>query len=175
MQEIDWKSRIDNVNREVIWKSEVEAWLDTFKTEETPIEKRITDYRINGYSPRYNNENKIKINFFFEVTPVDENNTEWNIHGEFGFIEMTNVDGEYQLDYLSNVPKGFDKFLEEFEKWKETNSTTETIVIPSETRNLNASQEQEINKLSTGIVAVCVGVLTVLAVLALIKIMKFKK
>lgn len=175
MQEIDWKSRIDNVNRDAIWKSEVNAWLDTFKTEETPIEKRITDYRINGYSPNYNNENKIQINFSFEITPVDENNTEWNINGECGFIEMTNVDGKYQLDYLSNLPKGYDKFLEEFEKWKETNSTTETIVIPSETKNLKALQEQAINKLSMGIVALCVGVLTVFAVLALVKIMKDKK
>lgn len=174
MQE-NYEVRIDNVNREDIWKKEVEAWLDTFKTEETPIEKRITDYRINGYSVDYNNEEKIQIDFYFEVTPIDENNTEWNAHRELGFIEMTKIDGEYQLDYLSNEPKGYDKFLEEFEIWKKDNSTTETVTLKGENVPLNSAQEQNINKLSTGIVAVCVGVLAVIAVLAVVKIIKFRK
>ena len=41
MEETDWESRVDNVNRDDIWQSAVKEWLDTFKSEETPIETRI--------------------------------------------------------------------------------------------------------------------------------------
>lgn len=174
--EEDYEEMIDSVNREQIWKPYAEEWLEKFKSEETPIEKRITDYRLNGWGVGQNNKSKINIEFHFEVTPVDENNTEWETpQRNQGYIEMTYLDGEFQLDYIAEYPRGYDKFLEEFEKWKEANSTTETIVIPSEIRNLNTLQEQEIDKLSTGIVTVCIGVLAVISVLAIIKIIKSKK
>ena len=176
MQKVDWETRVDNVDRADIWRKEAENWLDSFKSEETPIEKRITDYKISGWTINANNENEIRIQFYFEVTPVDGNNTAWEMpERSFGNLEMTNVDGEYKLDYISEYPQNYDKFLEEFEKWKEENSTKETIVVPSESRNLNASQEQEIDRMSTGIVAVCIGVLAVVSVLVVMKIIKLKK
>ena len=59
MEKEEYEARIDSINREDIWKPEVEKWLENFKSEETPIEKRITDYRINGYGTNSNNDNKI--------------------------------------------------------------------------------------------------------------------
>lgn len=175
MEETDWESRVDNVKRDDIWMSAVKEWLDGFKSEETPIEKRITDYQIGGWSPQYNNEDRIKVTFYLYVVPVDKNNTEWELPERgMGFIDMVKEDGEYKVKYLSEYPEGYDKFLEEFEKWKEQNAHTETIVVPSETRNLKASQEQEINKLSTEIVAVCIGLLVVIGVLSVIKIIKLR-
>ena len=70
MEETDWESRVDNVNRDDIWQSAVKEWLDTFKSEETPIERRITDYQIGGWSPQYNNEERIKVTFYLYVIPV---------------------------------------------------------------------------------------------------------
>lgn len=100
------ETRIDSVNREGIWMPEVEKWLENFKSEETPIEKRITDYRINGYGTNSNNDNKILMNINFEVTPVDANNTAWDTpRRNVCYLEMTKQDGEYHLDYLDEVPK----------------------------------------------------------------------
>lgn len=57
----DFETRIDSVDREDIWKPYVEEWLENFKSEDTPIERRIIDYRINGYGSSYNNENRIQM------------------------------------------------------------------------------------------------------------------
>lgn len=171
--EEDYEEMIDNVNREQIWKPYAEEWLEKFKSEETPIEKRITDYLLNGWGVGQNNKNKIAIEFHFEVTPVDENNTEWeNPRRNTGYVEMTYIDGEYQLDYIGETPQGYDKFLEEFEKWKKTHSETETVVTQGENLELNSVQEQEVNKMSTGIVASCTAVLLVIGALVIFRIIK---
>ena len=38
MEKEEYEARIDSINREDIWKPEVEKWLENFKSEETPIE-----------------------------------------------------------------------------------------------------------------------------------------
>ncbi len=173
MEETDWESRVDNVNRDDIWQSAVKEWLDTFKSEETPIERRITDYQIGGWSPQYNNEERIKVTFYLYVIPVDENNTEWEVTERcMGFIDMIKEDGEYKVRYLSEYPEGYDKFLEEFEEWKKTHSETETVVTQGENVELNSVQEQEVNKMSTGIVASCTAVLLVIGALVIFRIIK---
>lgn len=167
------ENRIDNINREDTWKPIVEEWLEKFKSEETPIEKRITDYRINGYGVNANNDNEILMNINFEVTPVDENNTSWNTpRRNICYLEMTKQDGEYHLDYIDEVPKNYDKFLEEFEKWQEENKTVETKTVQGETTDLNANAK--IDKMSNGIVFVCVAVIAVIVIFGIIKIVKKK-
>lgn len=169
----DFETRIDSVDREDIWKPYVEEWLENFKSEDTPIERRIIDYRINGYGSSYNNENRIQMEVLFEVTPYDENNTEWeNPRRSYGFINMVKEDGEYKLKYLSDVPEGYDKFMESFEEWKKTNSTTETVTLQGENKNLSSAQEQEINIMSTSIVAGCTAVLIVIGALVVFRIIK---
>lgn len=168
------ENRIDNTNREDIWKPIVEEWLEKFKSEETPIEKRITDYRINGYGVNANNDSKILMNINFEVTPVDENNTAWDTpRRNVCYLEMTKQDGEYHLDYLDEVPKNYDKFLEEFEQWKEENKTVETQTIQGESAEL--STNAEIDKMSNGIVFICIAVISVVVILGISKIVKRKK
>ena len=171
--EEEYEAKIDSVDREDIWKPYAEEWLESFKSEETPIEKRITDYSLNGWGVGQNNENKIAIEFHFQVTPVDENNTEWeNPQRNVGYIEMTYLDGEFQLDYIAEYPKGYDKFMEAFEEWKKTHSETETVVTQGENVELNSVQEQEVNKMSTGIVASCTAVLLVIGALVIFRIIK---
>jgi len=173
MQEIDWEARIDNVKRDDIWQAEVNKWLEPFKSEETPVEKRITDFRISSWCPHINNKDEIKVNFQYEVIPVDENNTEWeNPRRNHGFIHMVNKDGEYVVEYLSDVPKNYDKFLEEFEKWQKENETKETVEVQGEKEELNSNNE--IDKMSDGIVAICVIVLVIVVAFAVIKFLKKK-
>lgn len=175
MEEIDWESRIDNVRRDDIWQKPVKEWLDTFKSEYTPIEKRIKDYQICGWSVGLNNEEQISIAFQVDAIPVDENNTEWEKYRMQGFIDMVNEDGEYKVTYLSDVPKDYDKFMEAFEEWKKTNSSTETLVTQGENKNLSSAQEQEINIMSTSIVAGCTAVLIIIGVIAIFRIVKHLK
>ena len=85
---------------------------------------------------------------------------------------MTYIDGEFQLDYIGEIPQGYDKFLEEFEEWKKTHSETETVVTQGENVELNSVQEQEVNKMSTGIVASCTAVLLVIGALVIFRIIK---
>lgn len=85
---------------------------------------------------------------------------------------MVKEDGEYKLKYLSDVPEGYDKFMEAFEEWKKTNSTTETVTLQGENKNLSSAQEQEINIMSTSIVAGCTAVLIVIGALVVFRIIK---
>ena len=174
MEKEEYEARIDSINREDIWKPEVEKWLENFKSEETPIEKRITDYRINGYGTNSNNDNKILMNINFEVTPVDANNTSWDTpQRNVCYLEMTKQDGEYKLEYIGEVPKNYDKFLKEFENWQEENKTVEMQTVQGEKKELSA--DKEIDKMSNGIIFVCTILIAVVIISTIIKIVKRKK
>lgn len=166
--------KIDSVDREDIWKPKVEEWLDSFKTEETPIEKRITDYQLTSYSTKANNENEIKVDCTAHIIPVDESNTAWEFPQRITiFIEMTNVDGQYQVDYLDELPRNYDKFLEEFQIWKKENETTETITVQGEKEDLNSNSE--IEKISNGLVLICASIIAIVVIMIIIKVIKKKK
>lgn len=165
--------KIDNVNREKIWKPVVEEWLDSFKSDETPELKRIVDYNINGWGVNLNNEDKIMLNIFFEVTPVDVNNTEWETpQRNIVYLEMSKIDGEFEVDYLSNFPKGYDKFMEEFEKWQETQAKTETIILQGESKEFVSNEK--IQQISNGIVGVCVILISIVIISIFLKNKKQK-
>lgn len=164
--EVDGEQRIDSVDREDIWQKAQNDWLESLKSEDTPIERRIIDYESNGWGINESNTEKIKIDFRFSVTPVDPENTEWNIEGSnVGFLEMTNVDGEYKVDYISDKPKNYDKFMEEFEKWKNENSQVETTTVQGQTKELtNLEEAKKIDKITIGIIFLCVTIITVIVV-----------
>lgn len=164
----DFEVVIDTVNREDIWMPIAEEW----------IKERFPNYRLCGYSTKENNENRILMTVYFEEE-VEKEIGEQDKYAQYNrsqvYIDMIKEDGEYQLKYLSDLPEGYDEFMEAFEEWKKTKSSTETLVTQGENKNLSSSQEQEINVMSTGIVAGCTSVLIIIGVIVIFRIIKHLK
>ena len=161
---------IDNKDRSGIISKAFSEWIETFKSEDIPESKRIISYQESGASISESNPNKIKAIVNFVVEPVSKENTEWNysepVEMSFKrtkykwrkknqcFIEMTNVNGKYRVDYISNKPKNYDKFMESFEQYKkeypdfgkEEMAQTEKITIkPDEQKKYESQEIQKIN------------------------------
>ncbi len=149
-------------------------WLDTFKSEEIPVEKRITSYELVGYGISYNENGELDVSINFNVTPCSEENTVWETKGNnVGFIKFKKVDGEYEVERISEVPENYDKFLEKFEEYKSTNpeileNDTQTQSIAGKEENYNANET--IEKISNGvftvslIVGIIVGIIIILTI-----------
>lgn len=183
---------IDNVDRSNIYLKAFENWIETFKSNNTPEEDRIIDYKWGGYGTDESNQEKIKATVDFTVTPynkehtnwyyaepkkVDYNGQEFTIQSEKNvcYIEMTNVNGEYQVDYISTTPKNYDKFLERFKEYKNNNSeiiTTAQIQAEEPEKQL---ANQKIEKMSNIIWIVCAIALTISVLGITTKLVKRKK
>ena len=149
-------------------------WLDTFKSEDTPIEKRITGYELAGYGTSYIGNSELDVSVDFNVTPYSEENTVWETKGNnVGFIKFKKVDGEYEVERISEVPENYDKFLEKFEEYKSMNpeileNDTQTQSIAGKEENYNANET--IEKISNGvftvslIVGIIVGIIIILTI-----------
>ena len=88
---------------------------------------------------------------------------------------MTKVNGQYQVDYIAETPKGYDEFLAKFEEYKKNlpeTVTTQTI----QTQDIEPNQiHLEIEKMSHIIVVACLLVLVMIISLFLIKILLYRK
>lgn len=185
-REIDYTDRYD-----IITKAFSE-WMDTFKSENISENRRILDYQIGSVGISESNKNKIRATVEFKVTPYSKENTEWNytekpetrtINGrEFTeysdnnicFLEMTNVNGEYQVDYIDEIPEGYDEFLTRFEEYKANlPKTVITETIQGQKTDTNLAT-QEIEKISNGIFIGCGIVLVVTVILGMITVIKRK-
>ena len=138
---------IDNTDRYDIIEKAFLEWMDGFKSDDIEEEKRIIDYNIGAMGTIESNKNKIRATVEFRVTPFSKENTKWNykeekqkriINGEeitisendnICFIEMTNVDGTYKVDYINTTPKGYDEFLQKFEQYKQNLSKTQDSIF----------------------------------------------
>lgn len=187
-REIDYTDRSD-----IITKAFSE-WMDTFKGEDTPENKRILDYQIGGMGISELNKNKIRATVEFKVMPFSKDKTEWNytevpekrtINGQefvisqddnICFLEMTNVNGEYQVDYIAETPKGYDEFERRFEEYKQTHpqEKVESIQIQGQEINNNLAN-QEIEKMSHIIVVGCSIILFMMVGYIMIKFAKYKR
>ena len=167
-------------------------WIDSFKSETTPENQRITDYQLGVTTMRNVNENEIKASVEFVVTPVSKENTIWNygepetdmINGQeyvvfqasnICYIQMKNVNGEYQVEYIGETPEGYDEFSKRFEEYKKTHPQEEvenTQIQGKETDNQLANQK--IEKMRNGIVIGCSIILVVMVSLMIMKIVKYK-
>ena len=185
---------IDYTDRSEIITEAFSEWIDTFKSEDTPENKRILDYQIGGMGISESNKNKIRATVEFKVTPFSKDNTEWNytevsekrtINGQefvisqndnICFLEMTNVDGEYQVDYIAETPKGYDEFERRFEEYKQTHlqEKAESIQIQGQETNNNLAN-REIEKMSYIIVVGCSIILFVVVGFIMIKFVKYKR
>ena len=165
---------IENIKIRQAINTASSEWLDTFKSEETPIEKRITSYELTGYGISYNENGELEVSINFNVTPYSEENTVWETKGNnIGFIKFKKVNGEYEVERISEIPENYDKFLEKFEKYKTSHpeiveNDTQTQSIAGKEENYNANET--IEKISNGvftvslIVGIIVGMIIILTI-----------
>ena len=183
----------DEVDKSEIVKKAFSEWIETFKSEDVPENKRIIDYKTGTIGVREANENEIRASIEFIVTPVSEENTEWN-YGEaetkmidghewvvfqpnnICYVQLKNIDGEYQVEYIGETPEGYDEFAKRFEEYKKTHEQEEvenTQIQGEETENQLANQE--IEKISNTIVIGCLVILLIIMTFSIIKIVKYKR
>lgn len=161
-------------------------WIEGFKSEEIPENRRITDYRKGLVIFSDLNSDKAEVFIKFAVTPVSKENTDWEysepeiidyeghkcILQDYNIccIEMSKINGQYQIDYISDKPKNYDKFLERFEEYKSTNpQNEENIQIQGQNTTTNLSQNQEIEKISNIVTIVCIAILALLVIYIFIR------
>lgn len=159
-----YKAIIDYTDRSKIIEKAFSEWIESFKSENIPEEKRILDYEIHMIGTSESNPNKIRATVEFVITPISKENTTWEYlepkdsvwqKRNICFIEMTNVDGEYKVDYIGETPKDYDKFLERFEEYKKTQpQTVENVQIQGQKTENNLAN-QEIEKMSHTIMIGC--------------------
>ena len=182
----------DEVDKSEIVKKAFSEWIETFKSEDVPENKRIIDYKTGTIGVREANENEIRASIEFIVIPVSEENTQWN-YGEaetkmvdghewvvfqpsnICYVQLKNIDGEYQVEYIGETPEGYDEFAKRFEEYKKAHSQeeVENIQIQGEETD-NQLANQEIEKMSNGIVIGCSVILIVVICLVGVKVIKNK-
>lgn len=181
---------IDNVNRNQIIDKAFQDWIEQYKSEAVPEADRITEYRQASTGIMESNKDRIKAYVCFRVTPVSKENTIWEYSEpetryfkgnkltwqkeNICFLEMTNVNGTYQVNYIEKTPKGYEEFSKRFEEYKKNLPQT----ISSEQiqgKQIDTSlANQEIAKMSNGVFIGCAIVLGLTMVVIIISIVKSK-
>lgn len=169
---------IENIKIRQAINTASSEWLDTFKSEETPIEKRITSYELVGYGISYNENGELDVSINFNVTPYSEENTVWETKGNnIGFIKFKKINGEYEVEKISEVPENYDKFLEKFEEYKIKHpeileNDTQIQSVAGKEENYNANKT--IEKISNGVFAVSLTVGIIVSMIIILTIYKKK-
>ena len=166
-------------------------WIETYKSEEIPENRKITGYELQSVRVGEIEENEFLANIEFVVTPVSIENTEWNYsepeiivyHGHECiwyaktnkcYIRIKVENGDYQVEYIGETPEGYDEFYERFEEYKKTHSQeVENIQIQGEETD-NSLANQEIEKMSNGIVIGCSIILFVIISFTIVKVIRHK-
>ncbi len=163
-------------------------WIEGYKSEETPVNKRITDYRLGTVGIRHISENELIADIEFIVTPVSIENTEWNYaepeittynghkcmrysKTNICYIKIKIENGEYQVEYIEEVPEGYDEFYKRFEEYEKTLSEEEIENVQiqgEETENQLANQQ--IEKMSNSIIIGCSVILLAMICLIIVKV-----
>ena len=166
-------------------------WIETYKSEEIPENRKITGYELQSVRVGEIEENEFLANIEFVVTPVSIENTEWNYsepeiivyHGHeciwyaktnMCYIRIKVENGDYQVEYIGETPEGYDEFYERFEEYKKTHSQeVENIQIQGEETD-NSLANQEIEKMSNGIAIGCSIILFVIISFTIVKVIRHK-
>lgn len=168
-----------------------EDWIEAYKNEDVPENRRITDYSMGSIGMHDISENEFLATIEFTVTPVSIENTEWNygepetilwdghpfiwyVKNNICYIKIKMENGEYQVEYIRETPEGYDEFTQRFEEYKKTHEQEEvsnTQIQGEETENQLANQE--IEKMSNGIVIGCSIILVIIVSFSMIKIIKY--
>ena len=174
-----------------IAKKTFEEWLEGYKSEEVPENRRITDYNMGAIRMKEVSENEFIADIEFIVTPVSIENTEWNyaepeITSYYGhkctyytktslcYIKSRMENGEYQVEYIRETPEGYDEFTKRFKEYKKTHieEVESTQIQGEETEKQLANQE--IEKMSNGIIIGCSIILLAIICLIIVKVMRCK-
>lgn len=153
----------ENKKRETAFKDALDSYMVTFMKEETPEEDKITNYEYSGFgiAAKGDTEDKLYVNIFVNVIPVNESNTTWNKSSNYCFATFSKVNGEYILEKISRYPDNYDKFLKRFEEYKKNNpETLESVQIQGQETTNNLAN-QKIEKMTNIIVIVCSIILLV--------------
>lgn len=166
--------KIDNKDRSDIVLNAFETWIKEFKLDTAPENRRITEYKLHTVETHESNEKRISTSIRFGVNSVSEN-TEWKKEN-YCYLEMENVDGEYKVTYISEVPKGYEDFMKEFEKYKKENPTNNINTADNivETPSINNDSE-EINKISNIVIVISASVLFIMVIILIVTIQKKKR
>ena len=167
-------------------------WIEKYKSEEIPENRKITDYNLQSVRVGEIEENEFLASIEFVVTPVSIENTEWNYsepeiivyHGHeciwyaktnMCYIRVKVENGDYQVEYIGATPEGYDEFAKRFEEYKKTHSQeeVENIQIQGEETD-NQLANQEIEKMSNGIVIGCSIILFVIISFTIVKVIRHK-
>ena len=182
----------DSNERSEIVEEIFKEWIESYKSDETPENRRIIDYKLNTLGIRTISDNEYIANIEFVVTPVSIENTEWNYsepeiivyHGHeciwyaktnMCYIRIKVENGDYQVEYIGETPEGYDEFAKRFEEYKKTHSQeeVENIQIQGEETD-NQLANQEIEKMSNGIVIGCSIILFVIISFTIVKVIRHK-
>lgn len=182
----------DSNERSEIVEEIFKEWIESYKSDETLENRRIIDYKLNTLGIRTISDNEYIADIEFVVTPVSIENTEWNYgEPEIGLWEgheviwyvKTNIcyirikveNGDYQVEYIGETPEGYDEFEKRFEEYKKTHSQeeVENIQIQGEETD-NQLANQEIEKMSNGIVIGCSIILFVIISFTIVKVIRHK-
>ncbi len=183
----------DSDKRNEFTEGVFEEWIESYKSEEVPENRRITDYKLNTFGMRTISDNEYIADIEFIVTPVSIENTEWN-YGEpetglwdgheFVWYVKTNIcyirikveNGDYQVEYIGETPEGYDEFAKRFEEYKNTHSQEEVENIQIQGKETdNQLANQEIEKMSNGIVIGCSVVLLAIISFTIVKSIRKEK
>lgn len=183
----------DSNERSKIIEDVFKEWIEGYKSEEIPENRRIIDYKLNTLGIRTISDNEYIADIEFIVTPVSIENTEWN-YGEpetglwdgheFVWYVKTNIfytkikveNGDYQVEYIGETPEGYDEFAKRFEEYKNTHSQEEVESIQIQGKETdNQLANQEIEKMSNGIVIGCSVVLLAIISFTIVKSIRKEK
>ncbi len=171
----DWNK--ENKKREEAYQKALSEILEPYKDENIPDDERIIDYRYLGFGlSEHEDEKSLKVHIGFAVTPYLSENTKWGDSDNLCFAEFSKVDEEYNLEWVSLIPKNYDKFLEKFEEYQKNRNENETVevqvVSADKTEELKANQ---IEKMSNIIFVSSSIIFTILVIGIVVNIIRNKK
>ena len=166
--------KIDNEDRSGIILNAFETWVEEFTLDTVSENRRITEYKLHTVETHESNEKRISASIRFGVNTVSEN-TEWKKEN-YCYLEMENVDGEYKVTYVSEVPNGYEDFVKEFEKYKKENHSNNINTADNITETLSINNEnEEINKISNIVITISTTVLFFMIIIFVVTVIKKRK
>lgn len=170
----------ENEKRKELYKKTLADYLEQYMREDTPEEERIVDYDLRGFG-NLEEGDFLEVSISFGVQPYSEENTKWTYNkgnlctnissfNFYCFAKYKKVNGEYELERVSEYPENYDEFLARFEEYK-ANLPEETVITESLQADTldNYLASQEIETISNGIMIIC-GIILVLAICMIAKI-----
>ena len=164
----------ENKKREDAYNKALSQLLEPYKSENTPEEKRIIDYRLNRFAMDDSEEGRVSASISFEVTPYSEENTIWkNNRQNMCFAQFVIIDGEYIVESVSEYPPNYDKFLERFEEYQKNKEQIEVQSVQAEQTNNMANQE--IEKMNNVVFYSCLAIFIFIVIFIILNLIKIKR